>query len=124
RALVGEVGPETVPARRMLERLGFTYDNLVDPFDGGPYITAATKDIQLVKDTFSTTFGNPVLHSKTDQCGIVSKLDSDGEFIAIQAAFVIDSQGRVCVTKESMEAIQATVGSHAGCTPMRVPVVP
>ena len=124
RALVGEVGPETVPARRMLERLGFTYNNLVDPFDGGPYITAATNDIQIIKDTFSTTFGNPVLHSKTDQSGIVSKLDSDGEFIAIQAAFLIDPKGRVCVTKESMEALQAVVDSRAGCTPMRVPIEP
>jgi len=124
RALIGEVGPETVPARRMLEKLGFTYNNLVDPFDGGPYITAKTSGIALVKDTFATTFGNPVAFSKTNQSGIVSSLDSDGEFVAIQAAFVIDRDGRVCVTPEAMEALQVGVGAYAGCTPMRVPVEP
>jgi len=105
RALVGEVGAETRPARLMLERLGFGYDGLVDPFDGGPYLTARTDSIDIVRDTHASMFGKVVTHGKTDMAGIVSTLDSDGEFAAVQAAFTLDREGRVCVTRETMEAV-------------------
>ncbi|MEX0876714.1 MAG: arginine N-succinyltransferase, partial [Phycisphaerales bacterium] len=124
RALVGEVGKETVPARKMLERLGFEYNGLVDPFDGGPYLTAKTNSIDIVRDTHASTFGKAVAHSRTDMAGIVSTLDSDGEFAAVQAAFALDRDGRVCVTKETMEALGIREGAVGGYTPMRVPVTP
>lgn len=124
RALVGEVGPETVPARRMLEKLGFTFTGMVDPFDGGPYLLAKTDEIQIVKDTRAATFGAPVAHAKTDKRGIVSTLDSDGEFRAVQCAFALDRQRRVCVTRDVMQALQVSAGDYAGYTPIAVPVTP
>ncbi len=124
RALVGEVGPETVPARKMLEKLGFEYHNFVDPFDGGPYVTAKTSEIDIVKDTVKTTFGKPVPQAKTNERGIVSHLAKDGEFHAVQTAFWIDSAGRVCVTRDAMDAMMALEGNEAGYTPMFVPVQP
>src|SRR5213075_2648157 len=32
---IGEVGPETAGARQMLTRIGFRYDERIDPFGGG-----------------------------------------------------------------------------------------
>lgn len=122
RAQMGEVGPDTLPARRMLEKLGFEYHGFVDPFDGGPYITANTDDIDLVKDTFHAKLGASVDHGQTDQVGIVSLLSSDGDFRAVQTAFQIDRSGKLRLTSDAMMALHADVGVEAGCTPMRVPI--
>ena len=124
RAQVGEVGPETMPARRMLERLGFQYEGYVDPFDGGPYITAKTDEIEIVKSTFSAMLGPSIKHEQTNQVGIVSVLNSDGDFRAVQCAFQIDRAGKIRVTSETFIALRAEPGMTAGCTPMRVPVEP
>ncbi len=124
RAQIGEVGPETLPARRMLERLGFKYEGFVDPFDGGPYVTAKTDDIDLVKNTFHATLGPAIGHEQTDQVGIVSVLNGDGDFRAIQTAFSIDRSGRLRVTSEAMAALHTEPEVDVGCTPMRVPAEP
>ncbi|MFM2152241.1 MAG: hypothetical protein RL199_676 [Pseudomonadota bacterium] len=47
--VVGHVGPATEGVRRMLEAIGFRYDQRIDPFDGGPHFSAATGDIAPVK---------------------------------------------------------------------------
>ncbi|MFG0312858.1 MAG: arginine N-succinyltransferase [Phycisphaerales bacterium] len=124
RAQVGEVGPETVPARRMLERLGFEYHGFVDPFDGGPYITAKTDEIEIVKNTFSAMLGPSIKHEQTNQVGIVSVLNNDGDFRAVQCAFQVDRSGKIRVTSETFIALRAEPGMTAGCTPMRVPIEP
>ncbi len=122
RAQIGEVGPDTVPAKRMLENLGFKYDGFVDPFDGGPYITAKTDEIELIQDTFHAKLGASVLHEQTDQAGIVSVLSVDGDFRAVQTAFQVDRSGKLRLTSEAMMALHADVGVEAGCTAMRVPI--
>lgn len=122
RAQIGEVGPETLPARRMLENLGFQYDGFVDPFDGGPYVTANTDEISLVNDTFSANLGTSIPHSQTNQVGIVSTLNTEGDFRAIQAAFKVDNGGNLRMTVESMVALNAKPNMQVGCTPMYVPV--
>ncbi|MDF1809702.1 MAG: arginine N-succinyltransferase [Phycisphaerales bacterium] len=124
RAQIGEVGPETLPARRMLERLGFEYNGFVDPFDGGPYVTANTDEIQIVKDTFKANIGATIHHDQTDQVGIVSVLNNEGDFRAIQTAFQVDRSGKLRLTSEAVVALHAEVGAEAGCTPMRVPIEP
>jgi len=122
RAQIGEVGPDTVPAKRMLENLGFKYEGFVDPFDGGPYITAKTDEIELIQDTFHAKLGVSILHEQTNQAGIVSVLSSDGDFRAVQTAFQVDRSGKLRLTSEAMMALHADVGVEAGCTPMRVPI--
>jgi arginine N-succinyltransferase len=57
RALIGRVGEETEPAKRMLERQGFVDHGHVDPFDGGPYLEAVTEDIPLVQQTTTLRLG-------------------------------------------------------------------
>lgn len=49
RLVLGRVGEATKPAQHLLESIGFTYLDEVDPFDGGPHYGAATKDILPVK---------------------------------------------------------------------------
>ncbi|MGZ6124274.1 MAG: arginine N-succinyltransferase [Myxococcales bacterium] len=46
---IGEVGPESVGARNMLTRIGFRYDERIDPFDGGPHYSAPTELIEPIR---------------------------------------------------------------------------
>jgi arginine N-succinyltransferase len=50
RLVLGRVGEETQAARYMLEKIGFQYNNEVDPFDGGPHLMAKTADVSLIRD--------------------------------------------------------------------------
>lgn len=118
RAVVGEVGPETVPARRMLEKLGFAFHDRIDPFDGGPHLEAKTADLTIVRDTRRTELGEPVGLDQCTSCGFVSTLDADGEFRALEIPCAIDKQGRVRVTKTAMKALAGEPGIEVGFTPM------
>src|SRR3954466_377206 len=46
---IGEVGPESVGARGMLTRIGFRYDERIDPFDGGPHFSAPAELIEPIR---------------------------------------------------------------------------
>jgi arginine N-succinyltransferase len=65
RAVIGVVGPETRGVEKMLRRIGFSYANQIDPFDGGPHFTARTDDITVVRDARQVT--------------VVAVDDADGE---------------------------------------------
>ncbi|MCC6276953.1 MAG: arginine N-succinyltransferase [Oligoflexia bacterium] len=51
RYVIGRVGLATMPAKHLLEAIGFKYLNQIDPFDGGPHYGANRDDITLVKKT-------------------------------------------------------------------------
>ena len=116
RAGIGEVGEDTKPARRMLERLGFKFRNFIDPFDGGPYLDCPTNDISLVKSTQRLTLGAPIPVSKAKTRCIVSVLDPDGEFRAIDESVFVPGDGTVRLTKQSMAALEAEAGIAVGVT--------
>jgi arginine N-succinyltransferase len=69
QAVVGQVGPATVPVCHLLRRAGFRYLGTVDPFDGGPHYGATRQDIQPIQrsralvclDFPPTETGRPVL---------------------------------------------------------------
>ena len=46
---IGEVGPESGGARAMLTKIGFRYDERIDPFDGGPHYSAPTELIEPIR---------------------------------------------------------------------------
>src|SRR5207247_9290829 len=48
-AVVGQVGPATVPVSRVLQRAGFQYLNTIDPFDGGPHYGATLENVRPIQ---------------------------------------------------------------------------
>lgn len=118
RALVGEVGPETVPAKIMLERLGFKDTGCIDPFDGGPHLDATTDEIPVVETTKYARLGEPVKTGETKKLGLISMVDSDGEFHAIQTQYTTDSRGRICINIAAMKSLQAEPNNKIGLTPL------
>jgi len=123
RALVAQVGPETVPARKMLEKLGFEFHNFVDPFDGGPYLHADTDKISIVKDTQRVAFGGAEDEPKLDGYGYVSVLDADGEFRATQTDLAI-RDGKLSLPGPVVDLLQVAPGDEMGYTPMPKPPTP
>jgi len=120
RSVVGQVSEETIPARRMLENLGFKYHQRVDPFDGGPHLEAPMDDIELVRSTGRTRLGEPVKDASSfKHSGIVSTLDDDGEFRAVQTAYEIDRAGKLTLPKDVFALIEGRVGVECGYTPLK-----
>lgn len=118
--MVGVVSRETIPARRLLESLGFRYRNFIDPFDGGPHLDAPTNDITLVKATKPGTLGKPISADRCDGYGIVSVLHKDGQFFAIESPYTL-SDGELRIPQESMTLLKATPGMASGATPLERP---
>jgi arginine N-succinyltransferase len=118
RALVAQVGPETIPARKLLENLGFQHHDLIDPFDGGPYLQADTDKITIVKGTRRLTLGEPAAAGRCTHLGMVSSLDEGGEFRAMQTPLSADPRGHVRLPAENAELLAVAQGAQVGVTVM------
>ena len=117
RAVVGEVNGETRSARRMLERLGFEYEGFVDPFDGGPHLRAKTDAIPPVAMTQRLRVAEPVAMSKCKDNCIISMLDPDGEFRAINEYVKLVGEDKVAMSRECLRVLQVEPGEMVGVTP-------
>lgn len=49
QAVIGEVHPQTAPARAVLEKEGFRYRNYVDIFDGGPTLECDIDRVRAIR---------------------------------------------------------------------------
>ncbi len=49
--VIGEVHPETLPAKRLLESEGFRYEGCIDIFDAGPTLECYVDQIRAVRDS-------------------------------------------------------------------------
>lgn len=117
RSVIAEVGPETVPARRMLEKLGFAYKNRIDPFDGGPMLECDTKKISIVRGTERSELAASVSADKCDTLAMVSVLDDDGEFRCVNVP-IADLGDAIALSDESMALLNASPGMSVGVTRM------
>ena len=124
RSVVGTVGPETMPAKRMLENLGFKYHMRVDPFDGGPHLEAQFDEITVVRNTQRSTLTSPVKPDDAghlQEHGIVSVLTDDGDFRAVECDYALDRSGRIIIDTDHLAALSAEPGMEVGFTPLSRP---
>jgi arginine N-succinyltransferase len=117
---VGVVGPETRPAQKLLENLGFQYKGVVDPFDGGPHMEAVTSEISLVKATRRGIVGKPLTATKLAIRAIISTLNRDGDFAAVEcnAEIPTDPKDPVRIEQAAMQALGLQPGEAIGLTPL------
>ena len=118
RDVIGVVHKETVPARRILEQLGFRFNDFVDPFDAGPQLEAQTDEIPLVTRTAPTPLAEPVQADDCDREGMVSMLHKDGEFFGVWTGFKAHADGRISLTTEAMDVLGVKPGDEVGVTDM------
>lgn len=121
RRVVGEVNVETVPARKMLEGIGFKYHDMIDPFDGGPHLEAKTDEIGVVKSTSRTT----LLGAADDKaCAGEAIVSVDGrdtsheEFRAVLCPFLWDDRG-VRLPARAIELLGTRDNATVGFTPLK-----
>lgn len=116
---LGVVSKETIPARKLLESLGFRYRGFIDPFDGGPHLDATTAEVPLVKATRRVSLGAA---TKADRCStpaIVSSLSREHGFRATQAMVDWDgSSDSIRMPSEVMSLLRVRKGATVGFTPV------
>ena len=118
RALIGRVGEETEPAKRMLEKQGFRHHGHVDPFDGGPYLDAETSEIPLVRATTSMRLG-PAREVGGGAEAFVSHRGRGG-FRATRSAYEVEGD-RLVLPKAVVDLIGAPPDATIGFTPLPDP---
>ena len=123
RALIGRVGEETEPAKRMLEKQGFKYHGHVDPFDGGPYLEADVAEIPLVKSTVSLRVTEVLASEGTHESALEAFVSyrapekGRGGFRATRTHYAL-TEGGVALPSATLEALSASVGTTVGFTPL------
>ena len=119
RRVIGAVGPDTVPARRLIESLGFRYNGNIDPFDGGPHLDAKTDSIDMVKRSRFSRFAGVTPVSKSKQQGFVSVLSADGLFRAVHTKYAErEGDESVMLPKAAVEALRLEGEETIGVTPL------
>lgn len=118
---VATVSRETIPARRLLEGIGFKYRGHIDPFDGGPHLDVDTDQLAMVRDTRTARVGKPVSPDKASGYGVVSVMSRDGEFRCVETALEHEGSRPVRLTEEAMEALGVGPDAEVGFTPTDKP---
>lgn len=122
RQIIGQVGPDTKPARKMLEDIGFRFPNRVDPFDGGPHLEALTDDIALVRDTQPDIFAGYCTPTQARKRGFISALHEDGKFRAVFGAYAETESGSraIRLPREIAATLMLEAGMPLGVTPFDI----
>jgi arginine N-succinyltransferase len=82
RDAIGKVGTETLPVKNMLENIGFSFTDEVDPFDGGPHYRCKLKNIKPINDLTELPFSFAKLKDPTNYLMLIEHEGSD--FLAIK----------------------------------------
>jgi len=114
--IIGVVPKETLPARKLLESIGFRYRHIIDPFDGGPHLDAPAGDIALIRDTKRAVAARA--SGPCTKAAIVSFINAEGEFRAVETWVDATKDGTVRLEPQVFEALAIEPGAQVGCTLM------
>jgi len=114
---IGEVGPNTVGVRRMLERIGFKYVSQIDPFDGGPHFEAALAEVSLVRHHRTATVSPLPLEHEAEECLVgVSRPRGGNRFRAVRTPVRFDDAA-VLLPKAARELLKVKAGEKVSVIP-------
>ena len=108
QAVIGQVHPQTAPARAVLESEGFRFQNYVDIFDGGPTLECDIDQVRAIRDSRQFTV---VLTDKTDDtlplCLVANEDYQQFRVMLLPA----DMQGNtIAITAEQANVLQCKPG--------------
>jgi arginine N-succinyltransferase len=121
---IGEVGPEARGARAMLTKIGFRYDERIDPFDGGPHFSAPTKEIEPVRRYRRARLSAETLSDSAermqgeieDRLVALERTQGRNRFRATRALSCF-RDAEVRLTEDAREALQARPGDRLHTIP-------
>lgn len=117
RSVIGAVGKPSEAAQRLLSSIGFSYQNRVDPFDGGPHFEAKTAEVLPVKETRMfrvevKPVGGPGTASKQGLIAAFGQaFTKSATFRALCLPYSLSSDGeRVCLEAADFAQLQVESG--------------
>lgn len=116
RNAIGKVGNDTLPVKKMLERIGFNYINEVDPFDGGPHYRCQLENISLIKNSFHgiVEFTDNLPDSSKEY--LIDTKTSKSIFRAARVKLVIEND-KAFIAKESAKELKLDNGQSITAIP-------
>lgn len=123
RAVIGEVHPDTIPARQMLEREGFRDSGLVDIFEAGPVLVCPRDEIRALRDSEALEVVAIREHDSSEVGGdwIVAR---SMPFRACQSGDLEREDGGLVLHPEIASALEVAVGERVRVVRMRPDVAP
>jgi arginine N-succinyltransferase len=116
RNAIGKVGKDTEPVLHMLKKIGFSYKNQVDPFDGGPHLWANVEDLLPVKRlrSYSLASSAQPLSGALREAGLLARAQSArGSFRSIAVQAVIQD-GKLSLPEVPDAQLHAVLGVSPG----------
>jgi len=119
--VIGEVGPQTKGVAKMLTRIGFRYNDRVDPFDGGPHFMAATDEIELVQRTRRVPVKGGTLEPRGEhvrKCLVATVLEEAPYFRAVPCRVYLAPGEMIVVDTAGMTHLGLEDGDVASVLPL------
>ncbi len=117
RASLAAVNERARPAVELLKRAGFRFLNQIDPFDGGPYFGAVTREIVPVKNLLSRRVKPLATPKETVQRYLVACEDAEHGFRAVATCAELTPTD-VAIPSEAIEALMATAHQTVDVVPL------
>jgi arginine N-succinyltransferase len=107
RGVIGMPHPSGRAAMRMLENEGFSFDNYIDIFDGGPTMTARTDDVRSIRDATSGRL-TAIADSDDSEPALIAT-GSLADFRCAYGTIRQDGDGRVMIDRAAAQTLNATI---------------
>lgn len=115
--VIGEVGAQTKGVEKMLTRVGFSYNDRVDPFDGGPHFTASTDQVSPVRAYLALP---AVVDTPSDlTLVLIGRFWGHAPYALAVTAYVGLAPDHVAVSEAVLEALQSQPGDLLHLTLLR-----
>ncbi|MFB6262090.1 MAG: arginine N-succinyltransferase [Bradymonadaceae bacterium] len=122
---IGVVGEESRAAAEMLRDVGFSYDERIDPFDGGPAYSVDVDDCPPVERTRWMTFAGPLEPGETAEGRALIGYEYDSHEVRFRAAYAeyrVVPKG-VYLRTPALETMAMGHGDRFGFMPLSGPGV-
>lgn len=118
QGVIGKVGHQTKGVEKMLCRIGFTYADRVDPFDGGPHFTAPTDQVSVVRDYRALPTAIGAIEENGKQF-LVARLLPEAPYLVAVVAHAHRDAESICVTDEVATHLGVSAGDTLHSVPLR-----
>jgi len=115
RLVLGRVGGETQAALHLLNRIGFTYKEEVDPFDGGPHLGCETKDCTIIKNLKKYKLKR-LSTGQFENFGLVGLL-RDGAYLGTNSSFRVEGH-EIALPEKTWVLLNLSEGEEISLSPL------
>lgn len=108
RLVMGQIGDETQAAMHLLRKLGFTYKEEVDPFDGGPHYGCKTEECPYIKNLKKMSVGPFKSNTSYTENNLVG-VERDGQFYTTWTPYAMED-GKICFPEKTWTTLELEAG--------------